>query len=202
MRPLVSIVMLGLAMAVLPLHAQDIPAHDRLSGFEMMGADVQAMQRDDFSNPAMLSVREGEQLWSRAPAQGKKSCQGCHHDVATSMTGVAARYPAFDAGSNRPIDLAGRIQQCQTERQGVQAAPRESALLLALQALVALQSRGMPIAATADPRLAAARERGQALFNQRFGQLNLSCAQCHNQNWGKSLGGTRIPQGQDRKSVV
>jgi sulfur-oxidizing protein SoxA len=194
MRSLVAILTLGLA-SVLPLHAQDIEPQNRLSGFEMMGAEAQAMQRDDFSNPAMLAVREGEQLWSRAPAEGKASCQACHQDVATSMKGVAARYPAFDAASNGPIDLAGRIQQCQSERQGVPSVPRESAPLLALQAIVALQSRGMPIVASADPRLAEAGARGRALFNQRLGQLDLSCAQCHNQNWGKSLGGTRIPQG-------
>ena len=38
---------------------------------------------------------------------------------------------------------------------------------------------------------------GQALWNQRMGQLNLSCAQCHDQRAGQRLGGTRIPQGHD-----
>jgi sulfur-oxidizing protein SoxA len=35
---------------------------------------------------------------------------------------------------------------------------------------------------------------GRTAFNRRQGQLNLSCAQCHDQNWGKSLAGSPIPQ--------
>jgi sulfur-oxidizing protein SoxA len=174
--------------------AEDIAPANRLSGYEMMGSEAQAMQRDDFANPAMLAVREGERLWSAPPAEGKASCRSCHGDASVTMRGVAARYPAWDRAGNGPIDLTGRIQQCQSERQGIAPSPRESGALLALQALVALQSRGMPIAPPEDPRLASALERGERLFRQRLGQLDLSCAQCHSRNWGKSLGGTRIPQ--------
>lgn len=173
--------------------AGDIAPAERLSGFAMMGADVQAMQQDDFANPAMLSVKAGEALWSTPPAAGKQACLSCHGPV-DSQKGVSARYPAFDERTNAPIDLAGRIQSCQSERQGITASPRESPALLALQALVSLQSRGEPIAPPADSRLAPSRKEGRALFNQRMGQLALSCAQCHSENWGKTLGGTRIPQ--------
>ena len=37
-------------------------------------------------------------------------------------------------------------------------------------------------------------EKGRALFEQRQGQINLSCAECHDDNWGKSLAGAPIPQ--------
>jgi sulfur-oxidizing protein SoxA len=40
------------------------------------------------------------------------------------------------------------------------------------------------------PFLAAGRE----TFNRQQGQLNLSCAQCHDDNWGKRLAGSVIPQ--------
>ena len=33
-----------------------------------------------------------------------------------------------------------------------------------------------------------------AAFNQRQGQLNLSCGQCHDDNWGKHLAGNTVPQ--------
>jgi sulfur-oxidizing protein SoxA len=36
---------------------------------------------------------------------------------------------------------------------------------------------------------------GAALFRERMGQLNLSCAQCHEDRAGQSLGGSLIPQG-------
>jgi sulfur-oxidizing protein SoxA len=53
----------------------------------------------------------------------------------------------------------------------------------------------MPVTPPDDPRLTPFRERGRALFNQRIGQLGLTCAQCHDANWGGRLGGSTIPQG-------
>jgi len=70
----------------------------------------------------------------------------------------------------------------------------ESRDLLALTAYVARQSRGAPITAGEDPRLAPFVAAGRTLFEQRQGQLNLSCAQCHDDNWGKRLAGALIPQ--------
>jgi sulfur-oxidizing protein SoxA len=52
----------------------------------------------------------------------------------------------------------------------------------------------MPISPTDDVQLGPAHERGLHLFQQRIGQLNLSCAQCHDGNWGKRLGSSLIPQ--------
>ena len=66
--------------------------------------------------------------------------------------------------------------------------------MLALTAYVAMQSRGEPIAPPADPRLQPFIDKGRAAFNQRQGQLNLSCAQCHDDNWGKHLAGNTVPQ--------
>ena len=38
-------------------------------------------------------------------------------------------------------------------------------------------------------------EAGRALYNSRVGQLNLSCAQCHEQNWGRRLRTETVSQG-------
>ena len=35
---------------------------------------------------------------------------------------------------------------------------------------------------------------GRGTFNRRQGQLNLACAQCHDDNWSKRLAGSVIPQ--------
>jgi sulfur-oxidizing protein SoxA len=183
-----------LLVTAAPAFAQGIAPGDRRSGFETMGPEAQAMQRDDFSNPAMLSVAAGEAAWSRAPANGKPACSGCHGDINATMRGVDARYPARQANGTL-LDLAGRIQTCQSQHQGLTPEPRESAGLLALQAAIALRSRGIPIEAPDARGLSEAVSRGEALYRQRLGQLNLSCAQCHDDHWGRSLGGTRIPQG-------
>jgi sulfur-oxidizing protein SoxA len=38
-------------------------------------------------------------------------------------------------------------------------------------------------------------EAGRAMYYRRMGQMNLSCAQCHQDNWGKKLGPETISQG-------
>ena len=52
-----------------------------------------------------------------------------------------------------------------------------------------------PIAPSDDPRLGAFREQGAAIYRLRQGQLNLSCALCHDDNAGKKLAGVTIPEG-------
>src|SRR5437588_119667 len=41
----------------------------------------------------------------------------------------------------------------------------------------------------------AAFERGRTFYNSRHGQMNLSCAQCHDGNWGKRLYAETVSQG-------
>ena len=53
----------------------------------------------------------------------------------------------------------------------------------------------MPIDVAVDARTRPFIARGRALFTQRQGQLNLSCAQCHDDEWGKRLAGNIVPQG-------
>jgi sulfur-oxidizing protein SoxA len=53
----------------------------------------------------------------------------------------------------------------------------------------------MPIASGEDPRLARILAEGHRLFEERRGQLDLSCAQCHDARWGRRLAGSLIPQG-------
>ncbi|WP_411877679.1 sulfur oxidation c-type cytochrome SoxA [Polaromonas sp. YR568] len=175
--------------------AQTPPQKDtRRSGFEDMGASTQAMQKDDALNPAMLWVKDGEALWKQPLGASNKACASCHAAAPDSMRGVAARYPAFDTALGRPITLGQRINQCRQQHQ--QAAPlrAESQELLSLESYVALQSRGLPLAPPDDARLEPFRQRGQQLFTQRMGQLNLSCAQCHDGLPGRRLASSVIPQ--------
>ncbi|WP_431285017.1 sulfur oxidation c-type cytochrome SoxA [Humitalea sp. 24SJ18S-53] len=169
-------------------------AQERRSGLHDMARETQAMQQDDSRNPGMLWVLDGEALWQAAAGPAGNRCATCHGDAAVSMRGVAARYPAWDAATGAPIDLAGRIAQCRERRQGAPPLARESQGLLSLGAFVGQQSRGLPISPPADPRLDAARMEGAALYTKRRGQLDLSCAQCHDNNAGRRLAGSVIPQ--------
>jgi sulfur-oxidizing protein SoxA len=170
------------------------PEAGRRSGYDDMSRETRAMQDDEMSNPATLWVLDGEALWKKPAGSAGKSCAGCHGG-GSSMKGVAARYPAFDARLGRPLNLGQRINVCRSERQ--QAAPLayESRELLALNAYVAVQSRGMPIAPVIDEKTRPFIEAGRKIFQRRQGQLNISCAQCHDQYAGRKLAGTVLPQG-------
>jgi sulfur-oxidizing protein SoxA len=167
---------------------------DRRSGFDFMTPQTQALQADDMSNPGMLWVQQGEQLWQKPEGRADIACAGCHGDAGQTMRGVAARYPAFDEATGRPIDLAGRINSCRAAKQQTGPLAPESDELLALTSYVAHQSRGMPVTPATDARLTPFRDNGQRLFQSRIGQLDLSCASCHDENWGKRLGGSTVPQ--------
>ncbi len=188
-RIFVILLAAGIAAAAGAQTARDA----RRSGFDDMGPALQAIQRDDMSNPAMLWVAEGEGLWKTRAGQAGKSCADCH-GAGESMRGVAVRYPAFDSKAGNVVDLDGRIDRCRGEHQLAPSPAPESRPRIALAAYVAFQSRGLPIAPPADSRLDAAAATGEALYRQRLGQLSLSCAQCHDERAGGKLAGVTIPQ--------
>ena len=152
------------------------------------------MQDDDTANPGMLWVLEGGTLWEKKTGVAGRACADCHGDPRASMKGVAARYPAFDAGKGRPVGLEQRINVCRTDRQQAPPLAYESRELLALTAFVVRQSRGLPIDVAIDARMQPFLDAGRATFHRRQGQLNLACAQCHDDNWGRQLAGNVIPQ--------
>jgi len=172
------------------LAAGEIPLGERRSGYEFMSRETRAMQDDDATGPALFWLLDGEALWNRKEGPAGASCASCHGEG--SMRGVAARYPKVKSG--RLVNLEQQINVCRSDRQKAAAWPYESRELLALAVFVGRQSRGMPIDIKPDAATAPFLAAGRASFNRRQGQLNLACAQCHDDNWGKHLGGSVIPQ--------
>jgi sulfur-oxidizing protein SoxA len=181
-------------LSALPALASDIPPDQRRSGYSFMTADTKAIQDDDTANPGMLWVLDGEALWKAKIGNAGKSCADCHGDARETMKGVAARYPAFDKALGRPVNLEARINLERAQHQDAPPLAYESRDLLALTAFIANQSRGTPIAAGDDPASKPFVERGRELFLLRQGQLNLACANCHDDNWDKRLAGSAITQ--------
>jgi sulfur-oxidizing protein SoxA len=183
-------------LVVASVSAAEIPSSERRSGFSFMAPETQAMQNDDTANPGMLWVLDGETLWKSRTGTLSKACADCHNDARASMKGVAARYPAFDQVLGRPVNLEQRINLCRARHQQATPLAYESRELLALTAFIGQNSRGSPIAESADGRLAPFITKGRELFMQRQGQLNLGCTNCHDDNWDRRLAGSAITQGQ------
>jgi sulfur-oxidizing protein SoxA len=178
---------IGVSAAALLL----IAAGDPRSGYDDASPQTRAMQDDDAANPAFLWIKEAETSWSEPSGTAGKSCASCHGAVA-SLRGTAARYPAFDPKAARPVTLEQRINFCRTDQMGAPALAWDDDKLIGLSALIGLQSRGMKLTVEAiEPFVSD----GASLFRERMGQLNLSCAQCHDDRAGQMLGGSVIPQG-------
>jgi sulfur-oxidizing protein SoxA len=188
-----ALLCLALASPGLDAQPRALPLEALRSGIEFAGADVRAMQSDELANPGFLWVDRGERAWSDG-ASGP-SCASCHGAAPASMRGVAARYPAYDAAAGTVLDLEARINDCRVRRQQLAPLQREADDLLGLTAYVAYQSRGRPLAVSIDGPARATFERGREFYTARHGQMNLSCAQCHDQNWGKRLYAETISQG-------
>jgi len=162
--PILVVALLATAIA----RAGEIPPAERRSGYDQMSSALKAMQDDDTSNPGMLWVLEGEVLWSSKAGPAGKACADCHGAAAESMKGVAARHPAHDDKRGRVVNLAGRIETCRVERQGLAPLGPDARESLALAAYLARQSRGLPIAVD-EKALAPVIAAGRKLFTTRQG---------------------------------
>lgn len=172
-----------------------IAAASPRSGYQDASPPIRAMQDDGAANPGFLWVQQGEALWQDTSVASGRSCTSCH-GPASAMRGVAARYPAFDAAAGHPVTLEQRINDCRTARQSAAPWAVESDELLAITAFVGEQSRGMKVGVDTSGPGAPFAAHGSAIFTARMGQLNLSCAQCHDGLAGQRLAGALIPQGQ------
>ncbi|HXM81491.1 MAG TPA: sulfur oxidation c-type cytochrome SoxA [Burkholderiales bacterium] len=144
------------------------------SGLEFASEEIRRLQASDAENPGMLWVDQGAKLFAQ-------HCASCH----ASMKGVATRYPAVEKG--KIVTLETKI------REKMPALAYESDELLALTSYIAHESRGMPLKVNPPPDKL---EAGKKAYYQRRGQMNLACAHCHEQNWGKRLGAETLSQGQ------
>jgi sulfur-oxidizing protein SoxA len=186
--------MIRLAVALMALTAVSASAAVLRSGYDDAAPATRAMQDDDSENPGFLWVQQGENIWQTRAGTSGKSCADCHGDAA-SMRGVSARYPAYDAKLGRPVTLEQRVNLSRVEHQRAAAFASESDELLAITAFIGLQSRGLPMAVSADGPARPFYEDGKKIFETRMGQLNLSCAECHDGLAGQRLAGALIPQG-------
>lgn len=166
------------------------------SGWVFRDADTQAMQTDDFDNPGMLYVDQGAELWTAVDGTEGKSCADCHGDAAESMAGVRAVYPKWNEAAAEVRNIPGQINACRTERMGAEPYKANSAPANAMEAFISMQSRGMPVNVAIDGPAAATWEQGKEIYYTRYGQLELSCASCHEANYDNYIRADHLSQGQ------
>ncbi len=173
------------------------PFDEVLSGWLYREPETRALEEDSFENPGMLSVEDGEAIWNTVEGTAGKSCASCHGDAAESMAGIAAHYPKWDADAKRPINIELQINKCREENMGAEPYAFDKGGQKELTAYIKHQSLGEPVSVDlSQGDMQAWWEKGKEIYYTRTGQLNLSCASCHEQNNGNYIRADHLSQGQ------
>jgi sulfur-oxidizing protein SoxA len=81
---------------LLAIPAIAVLAGDAKSGYEYIRPATRAMQDDDFENPGLLTVEQGQRLFNDRQGGAGKACAECHgEDGAGLDTQHIARYPVL-----------------------------------------------------------------------------------------------------------
>ncbi|SFI31016.1 sulfur oxidation c-type cytochrome SoxA [Albimonas pacifica] len=175
------------------------PAHlegalpELISGWLYRDEATRAMEMDDFDNPAMVFVDQGLDSWAAVEGSAGKSCAACHGDIE-SLKGVRATTPKLNA-AGALWSVEDFINDCRTNRMGAEAWGWSSDPMLNMTAAISVQSRGLPVAVEIDGPAAPYYEQGKDMYYTRYGQLELSCANCHEQNNGNMIRADHLSQG-------
>lgn len=173
------------------------PFDEVLSGWLYREAETRSLEEDSFENPGLLSVEEGEEIWNTVEGTAGKSCASCHDDAADTMAGIAAHYPKWDADAKRPINIELQINKCREENMGAEPYAFDKGGQKQLTAYIKHQSLGEPVSVDlSEGEMQAWWDKGKDLYYTRTGQLNLSCASCHEQNNGNYIRADHLSQGQ------
>ena len=180
--------------AAAPAHVADA-LDEVLSGWLFRGTETRAMQADDFDNPGMIFVEQAMENWETAEGTEGKSCSSCHNDI-DSMAGVKPTYPKWDAKAGEVQTLQMQMNECRTERMGAEAWGYDKTPAINMEAALSSVSRGMPINVAIDGPAQSAWELGKEMYYTRTGQLELSCANCHEESYGMMIRADHLSQGQ------
>lgn len=179
----------------------DAPAHldgalsTIRSGWTFRDSTTQTMQMDDFDNPGMLAVEEAAAAWSTAEGSEGKSCMDCHGAVE-DMAGVKPVYPKYVEAAGEVRTLQMQMNDCRENRMGAEPWKYDASAAVAMEALLSSVSRGMPMNVATDGPGQETWEQGKELYYTRTGQLELSCANCHEDNYDNLIRADHLSQGQ------
>lgn len=176
-----------------PAHAENLDTI--YSGWVYRSTETQALQMDDFENPAMIFVDEALEAWDTVEGDKGESCASCHGS-AEDMAGVATGYPKWNEAAGEVRTMTMQINDCRTNQMGAKEWAYDKSDMLNMTALLASVSRGMPVNVAIDGPVQATWEMGKELYYTRTGQLELSCANCHEDNYGNNIRADHLSQGQ------
>lgn len=172
------------------------PLDELLSGWRFRSNETQELQTDDFENPAFTAVEYGADLWEEAGGTSEKSCSSCHGAAEETMKGLRATMPKWNDAKGTLMTLEDHINWSREEHMGAKPWKWESAEMIAMTAYLGFQSRGIPVSVKTNGPAEEWFNRGKELYYTRVGQLDMSCANCHEDNFGNMIRADHLSQGQ------
>lgn len=173
----------------------DSPLSELVSGWKFRTDETQALQMDDFDNPSFIFVDKARDQWAKVEGTEGKACVSCHEDVA-GFKGLRTELPRWNEAKGKVYTMENYINDCRTERMGAEAWAWSKGPMTAMTSLISLQSRGLPMSVKTDGPVAEAYDLGKELYYTRVGQLDMSCANCHEDNYGNMIRADHLSQGQ------
>ncbi len=177
---------------------EDHPLTEIISGYEFRTDETRALQADDFENPGYLLLEEAMETWEEVDGAAGKSCASCHDDYEESMAGVGSTYPKVVDRDGEKVftNIENQINHCRTEHMQADAWKYDKPDMLGMTILVRNVDRGEPVNVAIDGDAAPYFEKGEALYNQRVGQLDMACSNCHQDYYGMYIRADHLSQGQ------
>lgn len=148
------------------------------------------MISDPLSNPGFLNVDRGEALWATKRGSKNVSLEACDlGEGPGKLEGAYARMPRHFKDTDRVMDLEQRLLWCMENLQGLDTkdivarkfgSVGKFSDMEDLVAFIANKSSGMKLSVPIEhPKEKEMYAVGEAMFFQRAGQWDFSCATCH-----------------------
>lgn len=173
-----------------PAHMENIDTI--YSGWRFRSQETQAMEIDDFDNPGFVFLDQAYELWDAVEGTEGKSCSSCHE--AEDFVGLRAQLPRVEG--EKLVTLEDLINRSRVEHMGAEPWKWSGTQMTSMTALVGLQSRGLPMDVAIDGDAKPFWEAGKEIYYARVGQLDMSCASCHEDNYGMMIRADHLSQGQ------
>jgi len=177
--------------AAAPAHTENLD--EIYSGWLFRSGETQALQLDDFDNPGFVFVDQAIDEYSKVDGSAGKSCASCHEDVE-DFAGLRPTLPRVEGAEL--VSMENLINNCRTERMGAEPWKWSGGKMTGMTALIGVQSRGLPMSVAIDGAAAPFWEKGKELYYKRVGQLDMSCSNCHEDNYNKMIRADHLSQGQ------
>jgi sulfur-oxidizing protein SoxA len=112
------------------------------------------------------------------------------------MAGVRASMPKMNVAGDDLWSMENFVNDCRVNRMGAEEWKWNSNEMKFLTAAISIQSRGMAQTIQIDGPAQSWWDKGKEIYYTRYGQLELSCANCHEDSMGSYIRADHLSQGQ------